>query len=82
MPMRSAGTASNRAPTPPAQMDRSKPQPSGTASTKRIERFKPRLAASAVESVVLGPGVKLATLARTSRAVNSVLFMGWSFAGL
>jgi hypothetical protein len=34
------------------------------------------LAASAVDSVVLGPGVKLAAVANNSRALSSVLFMG------
>ena len=59
-----------------AQALSSRPQPTGTASTKRSERRKPRLAASAVDSVVLGPGVKLAAVARSSRALSSVLFMG------
>ena len=34
------------------------PQPTGTDTTKRIARRSPRLAASAVDNVVLGPGVK------------------------
>ena len=40
-----------------------------------MARRRPRLAASAVDRVVLGPGVKLATVASTRRAVSSTLFM-------
>ncbi len=43
---------------------------------KRIARGRPRLAASAVESVVFGPGEKLIAVASTSSAVNSCQFMG------
>jgi hypothetical protein len=35
------------------------------------------LAASAVDSVVFGPGVKLAAVVRASKANNSVAFILW-----
>ena len=46
-------------------------QPVGTAMQKRRARRKPRLAASAVDSVVLGPGEKLIAVQNSSRAVSS-----------
>ena len=71
----SAGAAITNAPTPAAQMASSKVQPTGTASTKRIARRRPPLAARVVDSVVLGPGEKLIAVAITSSAVNSCQFM-------
>jgi hypothetical protein len=47
------------------------PQPTGTASTKRMACRKPWLAAMAVDRVVFGPGVKLLTVASTKRALSS-----------
>ena len=76
MPQRSAGTATTTAPTPPAHSSKSADQPIGTEQTKRIAERSPRLAASAVDSVVLGPGVKLMAVASASRAVNSARGMG------
>jgi hypothetical protein len=72
---RSGGTATTRAPRPAAQIASSSVQPIGTATTKRIARGRPPLAARAVESVVLGPGEKLIAVANTSSAVNSCQFM-------
>ncbi|MFT6591738.1 MAG: hypothetical protein ACJA2P_002596, partial [Rhodoferax sp.] len=37
----------------------------------------PKLAPSAVDKVVLGPGVKLATVMRITNAVNSAVVMVW-----
>ena len=71
IPRRSGGSATTMAPTPPAQAVNSSPQPTGTANTKRMACRSPRLAASAVDSVVLGPGVKLAAVHKAIRAVNS-----------
>ena len=71
MAQRSAGMPVTSAPTPRAHSASSSTQPTGTASTKRRLRRSPWLAARAVESVVLGPGVKLMAVASTSRAVNS-----------
>ena len=48
---------------------------SGTAHTKGMARRKPPLAASAVDRVVLGPGVKLIAVASTNKAVNSCQVM-------
>jgi hypothetical protein len=47
------------------------PQPTGTAHTKRMARRRPWLAAMAVDKVVLGPGVKLLTVASTKSALSS-----------
>ena len=55
----------------------SRVQPAGTARQKGMARRKPRLAASAVDSVVFGPGEKLIAVANTSRAVNSVALMAF-----
>src|SRR3990167_2408306 len=68
---RSSGAATTMAPTPPAHSSSSADQPTGTAQTKRIACGNPRLAASAVDSVVFGPGVKLMAVASARRAVNS-----------
>ena len=73
---RSAGCATTSAPRPAAHSTRSRVQPTGTANTKRIARGNPPFAASAVDSVVLGPGEKLIAVANTSSAVNSCQFMG------
>src|SRR5450830_949854 len=77
MPMRKGGMATTTAPTPPAHRLNSSPQPTGTDTTNRSARRNPRLAASAVDRVVLGPGVKLAAVHGSSRALSSVLLMGW-----
>ena len=77
MPQRNAGAATTTAPTPPAHSSSSAVQPTGTAQTKRSAGRRPRLAASAVDSVVLGPGVKLMAVASASRAVNSARGMGF-----
>jgi hypothetical protein len=71
----SSGTAATNAPTPAVHRQNNKPQPTGTAQTKCKERNSPRLAAKAVDNAVLGPGVKLLTIAKTSSAVHSVGFM-------
>ena len=76
MAQRSAGTATTTAPSPAAHSTSSRLQPTGTATTKRMAAGRPRLAASAVDRVVLGPGVKLMAVASTSRAVNSTRGMG------
>src|SRR5574343_880475 len=70
MPRR-LGRAITSEPTPPAHSVSSRPQPTGTASTKGRAPRRPRCAASAVDSVVLGPGVKLVAVARTSSAPHS-----------
>ena len=80
--MRSAGSATTRAPRPPAHRLNKIPQPTGTATTKRMARRKPRLAASAVDRVVLGPGVKLVAVESTSRAVNSAACMPGTLSGI
>jgi hypothetical protein len=71
----SCGKASTKAPTPTAHRLNNKPQPTGTAQTKCMERKSPRLAANAVDKAVLGPGVKLLAVAKTSSALHSVEFM-------
>src|SRR5574337_1044337 len=76
MAQRSAGAASTMAPSPSAHSSSSAHQPTGTDTTKRMAAGRPRLAARAVDSVVLGPGVKLMAVASTSRAVNSTRGMG------
>ena len=73
---RSMGAASTSAPTPPAHSSSNADQPTGTAQTKRMACGKPRLAASAVDNVVFGPGEKLMAVASSSRAVNSDKGMG------
>ena len=45
--------------------------PVGTARMKGSARRRPRLAPSAVDSVVFGPGVKLIAIAKLSRAASS-----------
>ena len=70
-----SGTANIKAPRPKLHKLSNKPQPTGTAHTKRSARLRPWLAASAVESVVLGPGEKLMAVASTSRAESSCQFM-------
>jgi hypothetical protein len=51
------------------------PQPTGTASTKRMACLSPWLAAMAVDNVVFGPGVKLLTVASTKKALSSDVVM-------
>jgi hypothetical protein len=63
-------------PSPAAHSSSSSPQPKGTATTKRIAWRRPWLAASAADSVVLGPGVKLIAVAKSSSAVSSGMVMG------
>jgi hypothetical protein len=75
MARRSEGIATTSAPMPAAHSASSSVQPTGTATTKRMARGRPPLAARAVESVVLGPGEKLIAVASTSSAVNSCQFM-------
>ena len=75
----SSGTASTSAPTPRVQMPSKIAQPTGTAQIKGSVRRKPWLAASAVESVVFGPGVKLIAVAKVNKAVNSCQFMATNF---
>ena len=75
MNRRSAGTATTRAPMPAALSTSSSVQPTGTARTKRIARFRPPLAASAVDSVVFGPGEKLIAVTSTISVVNSCQFI-------
>jgi hypothetical protein len=41
-----------------------------------MERHNPRLAASAVDKAVFGPGVKLLAVAKISKALHSVGFIG------
>src|SRR5665647_1135092 len=77
MPIRNGGNAITIAPTPAAHRLNSNAQPTGTASTKRSECLRPKLAASAVDRVVLGPGVKVAAVANSIKAVNSTLVMGY-----
>ena len=74
-----SGTATTSAPSPSVQTTSSALQPTGTAQTNGMARRKPWLAASAVDSVVLGPGVKLIAVASTRSAVNSCQFMGSDF---
>ena len=69
------GTASSSAPRPSAHKLSNMPQPTGTAKMNGNAWRKPWLAASAVESVVLGPGVKLIAVASTIKAVNSCQFI-------
>ena len=57
------------------QASMSSVQPVGTAKQKRSARRRPRLAASAVDSVVFGPGEKLIAVQKISSAVNSVALM-------
>ena len=76
MPQRSAGWATTSEPRPTAHSMNSRPQPTGTAQTKRIARRSPKFAASAVDRVVLGPGVKLVAADNSSRALNSAAVMG------
>jgi hypothetical protein len=76
MAPRSAGCACTSAPRPSAQATSSRPQPTGTPSTKRIAWRRPWLAASAADSVVLGPGVKAMAVEKTSSAVSSGQGMG------
>jgi hypothetical protein len=51
-------------------------QPAGTAMQKRSARGRPPFAASAVDSVVFGPGEKLIAVQNSSSAVISALLMG------
>jgi hypothetical protein len=71
MPQRKGGQATTNPPNPVAHKANKMPQPTGTAHTKRMAMRKPWLAAMAVDSVVFGPGVKLLTVASTSRALSS-----------
>src|SRR5665647_1772296 len=82
MPIRNGGNAITIAPTPAAHRLNSNAQPTGTASTKRNECLRPKLAASAVDRVVLGPGVKVAAVANSIKAVNSTLVMGRAYRGV
>jgi hypothetical protein len=66
-----------RPPSPLAQIPKSKPHPTGTAKIKGIACANPRLAASAVDKVVLGPGVKLEAPASASKAIHSSGVMGF-----
>jgi hypothetical protein len=75
IPQRKLGKAITKAPTPAAHKANNRLQPTGTASTNDSAPRKPRLAAKAVESVVLGPGVKLAAVAKPSKAVSSAFVM-------
>jgi hypothetical protein len=52
-----------KVPRPAAHATSSRHQPKGTASTKRIAWRRPWLAAMAVDSVVLGPGVNAIAVA-------------------
>jgi hypothetical protein len=56
------------------QSPNSKPHPSGTAKMNRMAERMPWFAASAVDKVVFGPGVKLAAVDKTSKAVSSSEF--------
>ena len=76
MPQRSGGQATTKEPSPVAHSVNSRPQPTGTAQTKRMACRKPWLAAMAVDKVVLGPGVKLLTVASSNRALSSAGVMG------
>jgi len=71
MPQRKGGKATTKPPKPVAHSANKMPQPTGTAHTKRMARRRPWLAAMAVDKVVLGPGVKLLTVASTNRALSS-----------
>src|SRR5665647_1327672 len=82
MPIRNGGNAITIAPTPAAHRLNSNAQPTGTASTKRSECLRPKLAASAVDRVVLGPGVKVAAVANSIKAGNSTLVMGRAYRGV
>jgi hypothetical protein len=75
MPQRSHGAASTSAPRPAPHSSSSMIQPAATAQTKCSVPRRPRLAASAVASVVLGPGVKVAAANSSSRAENSAVDM-------
>jgi hypothetical protein len=74
---RNGGMLITSTPMPAAHKLSNTPQPTATASTKRIARLNPKLAASAADKVVLGPGVKLMAVHSISNAVNSALLMGW-----
>src|SRR5256885_34489 len=67
----SSGAATTAAPTPAVLSTSSTHQPTGTARTKRSAGRRPWLAARAVDSVVLGPGLKLMEAASSSKAVSS-----------
>src|SRR5260221_473340 len=67
----SSGAATMAAPTPAVLSTSSTHQPTGTARTKRSAGRRPWLAARAVDSVVLGPGLKLMEAASSSKAVRS-----------
>lgn len=47
----------------------------GTEQTKGMALLMPKLAAKAVDNVVLGPGVKLVAVASVSKAPSSVAVM-------
>jgi hypothetical protein len=68
---RKAGTANTKLPKPAMQIANSKPQPTGTATMNLKAERSPWLAAKAVDRAVLGPGVKLAAVDSTNKAVNS-----------
>jgi hypothetical protein len=56
------------------QSANNKPQPMGTAKMNFMADRMPWLAANAVDNVVLGPGVKLAAVDKTNKAVSSSEF--------
>jgi hypothetical protein len=70
--------AMTSAPRPRPEASIIKVQPVGTATMKPSVRRRPWLAASAADSVVFGPGVKLIAVAKTSRAVSSSVDMAAS----
>ena len=75
-PSASSGTASTSAPRPSAHSAQQQRPAHRHRARQSAARAAGRwLAASAVDSVVLGPGVKLMAVASTSSAVNSVAFM-------
>src|SRR4051812_25448435 len=78
---RSIGIASTSAPRPSPQASIISVHPVGTATMKPSARRRPKLAASAVDSVVFGPGVKLIAVAKSSSAVNSWVDIGAVYEG-
>ena len=63
------------APAPAAHRVRRRVHPTGTEHTKGMALLMPKLAAKAVDKVVLGPGVKLVAVASVSKAPSSVAVM-------
>jgi len=73
--VRNAGCCVTVAPTPNALSINSAHHPTGTPHTNGMAWRKPACAPMAADNVVLGPGVKLAAVAKAMSAVSSEAFM-------